>query len=143
MNAAYVSALAALAGSAIGALASLGTTWLTQRFQDRVQRHAQESARRERLYGEFIDEASKLYADALVRRLDGPARLVTLYAIMSKLSLFASTAVIDQAHAVMRRVLDTHERPEEDAAAVLDEIAHHPLDILRDFAEAARKDLRD
>ena len=31
MNDAYNSALAALAGSGIGALASVGTTWLTQR----------------------------------------------------------------------------------------------------------------
>jgi hypothetical protein len=30
MDAAYISAFAALAGSAIGALASVATTWLTQ-----------------------------------------------------------------------------------------------------------------
>ena len=58
MDAAYLSALSALSGSAIGALASLTTTWLTQRYQDRSQRIAQERARRERIFGEFIDQAS-------------------------------------------------------------------------------------
>ena len=56
MDNAYVSALAALAGSAIGAIASFATTWLTQHGQARAQRVAQAIARREHLYSEFIDE---------------------------------------------------------------------------------------
>ena len=59
MNAAYISALSALLGSAIGALASLATTWLTQRHQDEARQHAQEVARRERLFVEFIDLSSR------------------------------------------------------------------------------------
>ena len=35
----------------------VGTTWLTQRYQDRSQRSAQISARLEQLFGEFIDQA--------------------------------------------------------------------------------------
>ena len=38
MNPATLSALSALAGSAIGALASVATTWLTQHQQDQTQR---------------------------------------------------------------------------------------------------------
>ena len=52
MNDAYISALAALAGSGIGALASVGTTWLTHRYQDRSQRLAQNSARLEQVFGD-------------------------------------------------------------------------------------------
>ncbi len=65
MDNAYISAVAALAGSGIGAAASFATTWLTQDAQVRAQRFAQAMARRERLYGEFIEEASKLFADSL------------------------------------------------------------------------------
>jgi hypothetical protein len=39
MNGAYISALAALAGSGIGALASVGTTWLTQRHHLALLHH--------------------------------------------------------------------------------------------------------
>jgi hypothetical protein len=38
MNSAYIPALAALAGSVIGALTSLTSAWFTQRHQDRVRR---------------------------------------------------------------------------------------------------------
>ncbi|GBD49843.1 hypothetical protein [Methylopila sp. Yamaguchi] len=65
MDAGYISALAALAGSAIGALASLDTTWLTKHAQERATLLVQDRARREALYGEFIQEAS----DAVRRRL--------------------------------------------------------------------------
>ena len=99
MNAGYISALAALAGSAIGALASFATTWMTQRFQDRAQRLAQTLARRERLYGDFIDEASRLFGDAFTHQLEDPSKMVALYAIRSKLMLFASPAIIAEANA--------------------------------------------
>ena len=36
MSSAYISAIAALAGSGIGAVASLATTWLTQHAQARA-----------------------------------------------------------------------------------------------------------
>lgn len=60
MNPGYISALSAPAGSAIGALASFATTWMTQSFQDRTQRVTQTVSRRERLYSDFSDEASRL-----------------------------------------------------------------------------------
>ena len=65
MNSAYLPAFAALAGSAIGGLTSLASAWLTQDRQDRAKRILQDKARRQKLYKQFIDEASKLYADAL------------------------------------------------------------------------------
>ena len=70
MDAAYISAFAALAGSAIGASASFVTTWLTHHAQQRATRLEQERSRRERLYGEFVDEVSRL-ADALTHHLEG------------------------------------------------------------------------
>jgi hypothetical protein len=64
MDAAYFSGLAALAGSVIGGLTSLGATWLTQHSQLGAQRFARNLERRETLYKDFINEASRLYADA-------------------------------------------------------------------------------
>ena len=140
MNAAYLSAFAALAGSAIGALASFATTWLTQHYQDRIQRAAQETARRERLFGEFIDQASKLFADALTHTLDEPSKLVPLYAIISKLRLFASPATIRSADAVLDRVVSTYYQSNMDLN--LQEGVHsRELDLLRDFAVACRAEL--
>jgi hypothetical protein len=58
VDGAHLSAISALSGSAIGALASLGTTWLTQHHQNEARRRAQEHARRERIFAEFIDLSS-------------------------------------------------------------------------------------
>jgi hypothetical protein len=71
---AYISAIAALFGSAIGALASLATSW----------------TRRERIFLEFIDLASKAFADALLQTsIQDPSKVILLYATMGKLRLFA------------------------------------------------------
>ena len=96
MDAAYIPAAAALAGSAIGASASFATTRLTQHQQERARRVALEMSRRERLYGEFIDEASRLLADALTHHLEEPSKMVPLSAIMGKLRLFALANVVDR-----------------------------------------------
>src|ERR1700676_756324 len=78
MNSAYISAIAALAGSGIGAVASFATTWLTQDAQERTRRVAHRVTRREHLYGEFIEEASRLFTDALTHELDDPSKFVRL-----------------------------------------------------------------
>ena len=66
MNASIISALAALVGAAIGGLTSVLASWLTQQTQAKTQWIAQDRMRRQELYKEFIEEASKAYADALV-----------------------------------------------------------------------------
>ena len=140
VNAAYLSALSALAGSAIGALASFMTTWLTQHYQSRSQRIAQESSRREKLYGEFIDQAATLFGDALTHQLTDPSQIVPLYALVGKRRLFASATTIDQAQLVMDRIVRTYYSPNEDFHGALP-AQHKNFDILREFTEACRRDL--
>ena len=65
MDAAFISALSALGGATIGGLASFGSSWLTQRTQLRFSQHEAVKAKREALYAEFVDEASRLYGGAL------------------------------------------------------------------------------
>ncbi|WP_197688447.1 hypothetical protein [Bradyrhizobium lablabi] len=79
MNASVITALAALAGAAIGGLTSVFASWMTQHAQARAQRLAQDKLRRQELYKEFIEVASKCYIDALQHdKADIPA-LVELY----------------------------------------------------------------
>src|SRR4051812_8593133 len=66
MNLAYLDALAALAGSVIGGRASVASAWLVQKRHDRAKRPSRDKASRQKLYKQFIDEASNLYADALM-----------------------------------------------------------------------------
>ncbi|CCV15543.1 hypothetical protein [Mesorhizobium sp. STM 4661] len=140
MDPATITAVSALAGSAIGALSSVATSWLTQHRQNRMQRLEQEASRRERLFGEFIDQASRAYADGVVQeRLDDPSKLVPMYTAISKLRLFAMPATIGAAEAVLEHVVTTYETTSSALAARHSRVAAH--DILRVFAEACRAEL--
>ena len=142
MNPATLSALAALAGSAIGALASFATTWLTQHHQDHTQRKNQEASRRERLFGEFIDEASRTYADGMMQeRLGDPSKLVPIYATINKLRLFAQPATIGAAEAVLDGIVETYAAAP--AALKPHSSSEAARDILQPFAEACRAELSD
>jgi hypothetical protein len=143
MDTAYLSTIAALAGTVLGALGSMATTWLAATVQERGRRAAQAIARRENLYGEFIEECSKVFSDALVHKLDNISKLVHLYALVSKLRLFAPPKVIATADEVMRRILQTYEGPERDFHALVKEIDMQELDILLMFSESCRRDLDD
>ena len=140
MTDAYTSAIAALAGSAIGGLASFATTWLTQHAQDRTQRFAQAMALRQRLYGEFIEEASRLFTDALTHQLDDPSTFVRLYALVGKLRLFATANVISRAQEVMRFIVETYKLPNRDFRNP-QERQEPDVDVLRAFSEACREEL--
>ncbi|ACF01052.1 hypothetical protein [Rhodopseudomonas palustris] len=140
MTGASISALAALAGSAIGGLASLATAWLTQSHQEQTARIAQENTRRERIFGEFIDQASKLYVDALVNSLDDPTKMIGIYAVIGKLRLFAAAETIHEAERVIEAIVEIYFRPPVDLhdRKMLDVDKY---DLLQPFAEACRREL--
>jgi hypothetical protein len=141
MNVAYLSALFALAGSALGGLASIVTTWLNQHSQDRSQRHAQSVARRERLYANFVDEASALLVDALTHDQFDPSKFVQIYATVGKLRLFASCDIVSKADKVMRDIGEIYYLPNRDYAN-RDAAQQEDLNVLQAFSEACRDDLR-
>src|SRR5882672_5876243 len=108
MHSAYLPALAALAGSVIGGLTSFASAWLTQDRQREATLVLQDKSRRQKLYRQFIDEASKLYADALVHDEAEVSALVSVYALISRMRVLSSSAVIERAEAVVRMIVDTY-----------------------------------
>ena len=107
----------------------------------RAERLSQATARRENLYGEFIEEASKLFTDALCHEFDDPSKFVHLYALVGKLRLFAPANVVSEAEEVMRRIVETTTSPTE-IFAIRKAGARSEIDVLRAFSEACRQDLR-
>ena len=63
------------------------------------------------LYKEFIDEASKLYADALMHDKSDISALVSVYALVGNMRNYSSLAVISKAEAVVRIIIDTYFAP--------------------------------
>ena len=142
MEPAYLSAVAALAGSTIGGLTSLTASWLTQHVQFSAQLRAGNLNKREELYKDFIDEASRWYADAFEHDKAEIANLVGLYALVSRMRVFSSTAVVASADHVVRTIIETYLAPNKtfrDLPGVLDNDTMNPL---RDFSNASRDELR-
>jgi hypothetical protein len=143
MDLAYVSALAALAGSAIGGATSLGASWLTQRTQVRAEEVAHDIARREDLYTDFIEEASKLYADALEHDKADTSKLVRLYALVSRMRVRSLPAVIESADRVMQTIVETYFKPNITLRELSETLKDRSaIDPLREFSEACRGELR-
>lgn len=84
MDTAYISGLTALGGSVVGALASFMTTWITISGQERAKTLTRAMLKRENLYGDFIEQASRLFTDALGHELDDVSKLVQLYALTKR-----------------------------------------------------------
>ena len=142
MNPAYVTALAALSGSAVGGLTSLAASWLTQRGQARAQQLAHAVGRREVLYKNFIEEASKSYADAIQHNEIDGAKLVRLYALVSRMRVLSSQQVVERADAVMRMIMETYAAPNKTIRDVADTVNRGGLDPLRDFSSTCREEFR-
>jgi hypothetical protein len=140
MEMAYMSAVAAFSGSASGALATVLTGWVSQRRRDRARLKSQTNSKREELYKSFIEEASRLYADALVHDKSEMSQLVDLYALIGRMKILSSDNVIEAADKAARLILETYLSPNRtfvDLPELLNEV-----DPLRDFGEACRRELQ-
>ena len=142
MDAAYVSAFAALAGAAIGGLTSFGTSWLTQQTQVKTQQLAHKLTRREELYKAFIEEASKLYADSLVHEIPDVSQLVKLYAMINLMRVISSMTIVEDADKVVRVIVNTYLGPNKTLPELRDMVNSGTIDLLRDFSEACREDVQ-
>jgi hypothetical protein len=142
MDPAYVSALAALAGSAIGGFTSLAASWLTHHVQFSAQERSASRTRREELYKDFIEEASRRYADAYVHETSDVSNLVTLYALVSRMRVLSSRAVVASADHVVRTIIETYLAPNKTFRDVTEIVDKDSLNPLREFSDACRQDLR-
>jgi hypothetical protein len=108
MNSGVISALAAIMGAIVGGLASLASTWISERSRRRRDILQREITKREAAYSEFIDRASKIYVASATRHIDADDAeiegTISLYAVVSRIRLFASDQVITEAEKVIDQI---------------------------------------
>jgi hypothetical protein len=143
MDPAYISAFAALSGSVIGGLTSLIATWLSQNAQARTQQLIEYRTRRQQLYQTFIEDASRLYAQALATDKAEIGDLVRLYAMIARMRVLSSPAVAVHAEEIVTAIIDTYPEPPKTLRDLQQIIDSQRIDPFRDFADACRVDLRD
>ena len=118
MDAAFISALSALGGATIGGLASFGSSWRTQL---RFAHHEAIKAKREALYAEFIEEAARLYGDALGHQKDEVADLVKIYALTGRIRLVSPRPVVTAAERTLDIISQTYLAPNRTLHEVMDD----------------------
>ena len=144
MDPAILSATSALIGSLIGGVSTFAGSWLTQHRQLRIQLLLQEAAKREKLYAEFIIEASKRLTEAWGKQAEGPDVLAGLYAAMERIRLVSSRPVLHSAEQVIRKVIGAYADPDktfDDMRKHLEGSSTHWDDPLEDFTEACKAEL--
>ena len=135
-----VTALAALAGTAVGGFTSVIAGWLSQRLQVRAQWFARENNRRQVLYREFIEEASKCYIDALQHDDADIPGLVGLYAKLGRMRVLSSDPVVRSADEIAKKILDTYLEPDKSFTELRDMTKNGTIDLLYQFSIACREE---
>ena len=140
MDSTLISALAALAGAAAGGTASFLASWVSKQHRVRAQWLTQDKLRRQSLYKEFIEEASKCYMDALQHHKPDILVLVALYAKTSEMRVLSSPEVLAAAENVVGRLIDTYSKPDIDLTDIELKtlVQDGSFDLLRDFSESCR-----
>ena len=141
MNDSVITAFAALAGAAIGGLMSVVASYLTQRTQGRQQWILQERHRRQELYREFVEEASKCHIHALQHEEADISPLVTMYTKIGRMRVLSSPAVIASAEQVGQQILAAYLEPNKTFVELRDMVHTGSIDVLHDFTEACRQEL--
>jgi hypothetical protein len=137
-------------GALVGGLASLASTWVSERTRHRRDLLQREITKRESTYSDFIDHASKLYVTSATHNLDdGDANLeselegaVSLYGIASRIRLFASDRVILEAETVLDMILIQF-GAENISVQQLREKKLNERDPLKAFSVSCRRELHD
>jgi hypothetical protein len=140
MNSAMITALAAIAGSLVGALGSAVGTWITARHQDRRDLLGKQIARREALYSDFIGESARLLVDAMQHNASDLQKLLPVFALLSRIRLSSSELVLQKAEDVIKTIVSTYPQPnltpEQIESQAVD--GHDPL---REFSDTCRGEL--
>ena len=142
MDQSLITAMAGVLGSVSGASAAIATTWISQKSQTIRERAKSETRKREILYGDFITEASQQLANAFDHSLDKPETLVKLYAILGRIRLVSSDAVLTAAEECCDRIIDLYAKPNRTMAEIFTTLHRGEFEFLKRFSDACRLELR-
>lgn len=140
------SAAAAIMGALVGGLASLTSTWVGERSRHRRDMVQREIARRETAYADFIDQASRLFVASATHNIDDDdlelEGTISLYAVASRIRLFASDPVMKEAERVLDLII-TQFGAENVSVEQLRKTAMEKKDPLKGFSAICRRELKD
>ncbi|HEX3414162.1 MAG TPA: hypothetical protein VHT00_20840 [Stellaceae bacterium] len=140
---ALLSPVSALMGALIGGSTTLVAAVYTQRHQDRLQRVASETAKRETVYADFVMSASSLLLNAYTRDeilLSGDEQ--RLIGLINRMRLFAPPDVVEGAEAALRIIVEIMLKPSVELRQLAKQALSKSIeDPLLAFSSICRADL--
>ena len=142
MDATTVGALAGVLGSVVTGSATVAMYWVTQSSLTKRELLRGEIRKRETLYGEFILECSKLAIDAFGHGLKEPEKLLSAYALLNRIRVSASDAVLVAAENVITGITEQYFSPNLSLEEIYQLVRSGRADLIKVFGEACRTELR-
>ena len=141
------SGMAAIMGAVVGGLASLTSTWVGERSRHRRDLLQREITKREAAYSDFIERASRVYVASATHGIDDDDAelqvMVSLYAVASRIRLFASDQVMKEAEHVIERIFLQYGDANMSAEQLRKNAVETKDDPLKAFSVICRRELKD
>jgi hypothetical protein len=143
MDTAILSVSAGFIGSLIGGVSTFAASWVTQHKLLGTQTRMHHAGQRQKLYSEFIIEATRRLTEAWNHQAEGPEVVSNLYSAVERMRLISSSRVVKCAEQVMRGVIAAYAEPNRTFDELRQRVQqsseeHVPL---REFTEACRQEL--
>lgn len=142
MDTAIVGAMAGVLGSLVGGSATVATAWVTQKTLTKRELILAKIQKRETLYGEFINECSRLVMDSFANTLDRPETLLPAYALLNRIRLKASDTVLREADQLLKWITEQYFAPNLTIEEMRAHVRSGNADPLKSFGEACRTELK-
>ena len=144
IDSALISQFSGLLGALIGGGMSLLAAVYTQRNQHRLQRIADEVAKREAVYSDFVMHGSNLLLTAYTQDeivLTGDQQ--RLLGLVNRMRFFAPRNIVDSAEGAIRTIMEIALKPSVKLRELATEAVANTFDVdpLRSFSELCRADL--
>jgi hypothetical protein len=142
MDTAILSVSTGFIGSLIGGVSTFAASWVTQHKLLGTQRRMHHAGQRQKLYSEFIIEATRRLTEAWNHQAEGPEVVSNLYSAVERMRLISSSRVVKCAEQVMRGVIAAYAEPNRTFDELRQRVQqsseeHEPL---REFTEACRQE---
>lgn len=141
MDSTLMGVMAALGGSVIGASTPVLSNFVLQRSVTQRELTNREIAQREDLYSEFIRQGTSCYAKALSQSLQDIDEIVSMYALVNRIRLFASEDVLKAAEAFVKKLVETYGENNMSIDQIKAAALEQHVDPLNEFALKCRAEL--
>lgn len=142
LNSAELSAVSALAGTAIGGITQFISNNVVQRSLTQREMASRELAERLTLYAEFIRFGATVYTEASTSNLDKLDDLVFLHALVGRIRLLGSEPVIQAAEDFTYLVTKRYGEKKLSLEDMREVTSQPHLNPLQDFSMRCREEIR-